>query len=1064
MKQLYLGRSGLLSLLIYVMTIQFSWAQTTVTGTVTDETSQPVIGASVQIKGTTIGVVTDENGRYSIKPTGSSAVLVITYVGYIRTEIPINGRSSVNISLKPETNNLNEVVVTGYGTQKKKDLTGAVAVVNIGQLKAQPVASPVESLQGKAPGVQVVADGAPGSTPLIRIRGFSTINNNDPLYVVDGVPIEGKLSWLNQSDIETMQVLKDASAASIYGSRANNGVIIITTKKGTSGTPKITFDSYYGTQTPRSSSFPKFLTPQQYLNFVSLQNTNAGLAATNTTLPEYLIAGTAVGRNVTAADADPSKYNYSNNPATFYQITRANQAGTNWFDEVTKNAPTQSYQLGATGGSENSTYAMSAGYLDQKGIINYTGFKRYNMRANTQISGLDKHLRFGENATYSYTEGNGFGVNVNTPGDYQGEGSILGFANRMPTIVPVYDINGNFAGTKGGQLGNSQNPVALAYRAKDNKNRSNFFFGNAFGEIDIVKGLTARTSFGLRYENYNGIAINYPNLEFSEGSNANGMSEYQGYTTDWTWTNTLTYKKNWNDVHNLTLLAGTEAIRSRNRQLNGNRNTYFILGNLDYYYLNAGTTNIGNASFGSVGSLFSIFGRADYSFKDRYLLSATVRRDGSSNFGPNNLYGTFPAGSAAWRVSQEEFMKDVKWITDLKFRAGFGITGNQRIPPFQYLNQYEQSIAASSYPFGGGLVNGIRQTTYNNSDVKWEQAQSLNLGLDFTLLNGVIDGSFDWYDKKTKDMLYRVALPAVSVGGGLAPYVNIGKMSNKGVELSLGYHYGQTDNKPFKFDLGVNFSRNVNKIVSLSPTVSEQIYGFFRSQNTSIIRTGEAISSFYGYKVLGIYQTQAEVTAGPSYDRARVGGFKYADINGDGTITQADRTIIGSPHPDFLYSFSVNASYKNFDISMFFNGSQGNELYDANRYFTDFGVFAGATSTRVLTAWSPTNTGGTTPSPYANASSFEYASSSYYVQDGSFFRMKNLQIGYNLPAKKVFGEKIGIEKIRVYIGATNLFTLTKYKGLDPEVSQSSSDFSALGVDQGIYPISRQFLVGLNIGF
>lgn len=1078
MKQLYFWKSGLLSLLFLVSVFQLSWAQSTVSGTVTDEKKEPVIGASVQIKGTTIGVVTDANGRYSIKVPDNNAVLTVTYVGYVKSEQPVAGKTSINFSLNPETTSLNEVVVTGYGSQRKKDLTGAVAVVNISELKAQPVASAVEALQGKATGVQIVSDGAPGATPQIRVRGFSTINNNDPLYVIDGVPYEGKLSWLNQNDIESMQVLKDASASSIYGSRANNGVVIITTKKGLTGPPKISFDAYYGSQNPRKDAFPKFLNPQQYAEYVYSQYRNAGSTqaeivdavktmygtGNSPVLPDYLIAGSALGQNVTAADADPSKYNYTNDGSTFYQITRANKAGTNWFDAITQNAPTQSYQVSATGGGENASYAMSGGYLGQEGTIKYTGFQRYNIRANTNFTSLDKRFRFGENAQYSYTEGFGFGVNPNVSQDYQGEGSVLGFAYRMPTIIPQYDINGNFAGTRGGQLGNSQNPLALSFRAKDNKNRENFFFGNAYAEVDIITGLVARTSFGIRYNNYNGIGINYPNLEFSEGSNANGMNEYQGYGTEWTWTNTLTYKKNWNDVHNLTLLAGTEAIKNRFRQLNGSRNTYFLLGNQDYYYLDAGTTNIGNSSFGGVGSLFSLFGRADYSYKDRYLLSATVRRDGSSNFGPENKYGVFPAGSVAWRLSEEEFLKGNKLFTDLKLRAGYGVTGNQRIPGFQYLSLYQQSIGTSSYPFGGSLVNGIWQNTYNNPSVKWEQLSSINVGLDFTLANGVFDGAFDWYDRKTKDMLYPVPLPNYAAGGGSSPYVNIGDMSNKGFEISLGYHYGRVDDKPFKFDAGVNFSRNVNQIVRLAPSVSQQIYGNYRSLQTSILKPGEAFSSFFGYKVQGIYASAAEITNSASYTGARVGGFRYEDLNGDGVITDADRTVIGSPHPDFIYSLSLNASYKNFDVSMFFNGSQGNDLFEATRYWTDFGVFAGATSTRTLSAWSPTNTGGTTPSAYFNSGSLEYASSSYYVQDGSFFRMKNLQIGYTLPAKKVFGEKLGIDRLRVYVSGTNLFTITKYTGLDPEVSASGSDFSALGVDQGIYPVARQFLIGVNVGF
>ncbi|WP_188627099.1 SusC/RagA family TonB-linked outer membrane protein [Pedobacter quisquiliarum] len=1040
-------------------------AQVRITGRVTSSDDQsPIPGASIKIKNSAQGTMTDGNGAFAISASPSD-VLVISFVGYQSTEVTVGSRTTVNIALKQEDNNLNEIVVTGYTSQRKKDLTGAVAVVDVAQLKSQPAASAVEALQGKAPGVQIVVDGAPGSTPQIRVRGVTTINNNDPLYVVDGVPYEGKLSWLNQNDIESMQILKDASAASIYGSRANNGVVIITTRKGIQGPPKVTLDAYYGTQTPRKNTFPEFLSPIQYAQAFP-NATNYGTGATPV-LPEYLRAGNIFGLNVTPADADPSKYLYSNDPNSFYQITRANQQGTNWFEEITENAPTQNYQVSASGGGENSTYSFSAGYLDQKGIIKYTGFKRYNTRANTSVSALDKKLRFGENLSYSYSEGFGFGVNPNVSGDYQDEGSAIGWAYRMPTIVPVYDIQGNFAGSKGSGLGNAENPLAFLYRGKDNLNKSNFFFGNAFAELDIVKGLTLRTNFGLRYENYNNISMRYPNPEFSEGNSSNNLSETQGFNSEWTWTNTLTYRTTFAEKHNLTLLAGTEAIQNKSRSLTGGRNDFFVLGDMDYYYLNVGTANISNGSSGSAGSLFSLFARADYSFNDRYLASVTIRRDGSSNFGPDNKYGAFPAGSIAWRVSEEDFLKNkVSWLNDLKFRAGYGGTGNQRIPVNQYLSRYQQGLLTSAYPLlgGNGVVTGVWQNAYANPEIKWESVTSLNVGLDFTLFSSAIDGSVDWYNRKTKDMLFPVQLPSTAVGLGNSPYRNVGDMSNKGVEVNLNYHYGRNNDSPFTFDLGVNFSKNVNKLEEIAPGVDQLQYGAFRSLRTSILKKGAPFGSFYGYEQSGIFQSDADIAGSPSYPNARVGGMKFRDINGDGAITPEDRKIIGNPNPDFYYSLNLNASYKNFDVSMFFNGVQGNDLYDTNRYFTDFPTFQGAKSTRLLNAWTPTNTASNIPSVTGTAAEIEYESSSYYVQDGSFFRLKNLQIGYTIPAEKVFGSKWGISKFRVYASTTNVFTITNYTGLDPEVSAESETYSALGVDRGIYPNPRQFLLGVSVGF
>ncbi|WP_437919604.1 SusC/RagA family TonB-linked outer membrane protein [Sphingobacterium sp. LRF_L2] len=1032
----------------------------TVRGTIVDaESKLPLAGVTLKLVGKSTATSTDANGFFEIKATVND-VIEVNFIGYQAARVTVlSTTNNVNIDLQPDNSNLEEVVVTGYGAQRRKDLTGAVAVVNVAGLKTQPAASAVEALQGRATGVIVVNDGAPGSTPQIKIRGFSTINNNEPLYIIDGVPFEGKLSWLNQNDIESMQVLKDASAASIYGSRANNGVVIITTKAGKEGKPQIAFDSYVGLQTPRYNTFPKMMSPQQ------IYDLNNRLNGTNLSLPDYLLAGEKGREDVdemTAADYDMSKYNYSRDASTFYQITKANKQGTDWFRELSQNAPTQSYNVSATGGGENATYAMSVGHLKQKGAIIHSGFERFSVRSNTLFKAFEGKLRIGENMQYGYTKGFGLGVNPNTAGGYMEEGSIIGFAFRIQNIIPVYDEGGNFAGSKGG-WGNGQNPVAMAYRGKDDINKSNMFFGNTFAEYDLLDGLTFRTSFGIKYENYFGTDITYPNPEFSEGSFNNSLNESAGYNTEWTWTNTLNWRKVF-DKHSINILAGTEAIDNRTKDLTANRNGFFLLNSLDYLYLNSGTSNFGNTGTGALGALFSIFGKVDYSFDDRFIFSATVRRDGSSNFGENNRYGVFPGVSGAWRLSNEEFLKDVSWISDFKLRAGYGVTGNQRIPSFQFMNRYASVINESSYPIAGSVSTGIYQNAYSNPEVKWEQVNALNLGIDFTLFKGDFDGAFDYYDKKTKDMLFRVPLPAAAVGRSEAPYVNVGNMRNHGVEFSLGYHYGQRQNSEFTLDLAGTISRNINKVESLAPSVSSQIYGSFRSMETTILKPGEAFGAFYGYKVVGIYQSDADVANSPSYSGARAGGLKYADMNGDGTINDADRTITGSPHPDFVYSLGVNAAYRNFDLAMFFYGSQGNEVYDATRYYTDFSVFSGQKSARLLDAWSSTNTGSSIPSPTLNASTFEYASSSYYVQDASFLKLKNIQLGYNIPVKNVFGQNTTVSKLRVYLGVANVFTITKYDGLDPEVSATSSDYPALGVDFGVYPQARQYTFGVSLGF
>lgn len=973
----------------------------------------------------------------------------------------------------------------GYTTQAKKDLTGAISVVNTENLKAQPAASPIEALQGKATGVQIINDGAPGATPQIRIRGFSTINNNEPLYVIDGVPFEGKLSWLNANDIQSMQVLKDASASSIYGARANNGVVIITTKAGRRGAPpKLSLDVYYGIQTPVRNRFPKFLTPMQYAEYVYARyrnagqtpgqpgntGTNYGTDPNNPVLPDYLLAGTKTGHLITPADADPDKYNYSlDDPSKFYQITKANKDGTNWFEEMTRDAPMQNYQLGITGGGENSTYALSGSYFNQEGTYKYTHFERYTVRSNTSFRLLNDRLTIGENLQYSFIKGNGFGVNENTSGSYQGEASPIGWAYRIQTIIPVYDIGGHFAGTRGDKLGNADNPLSILYRSKDNLNHSGQFFGNVYADVKLMEGLHFRTTYGTRYETWNGRSIGYPNPERSEGSYTNNtLSEYQGHGSDWTWTNTLTYSKKINDLHNLSVLLGTEAIKSASHSLDGSGRDFFVAGDLNYYYINTAATNSA-ASSGGVSSLYSLFGRIDYGFSDKYLVSATLRRDGSSNFGPENRFGYFPAASIAWRASNEDFLKNAGWLNDLKIRAGYGVTGNQRIPSFQYLRRYASGINQSSYPISGGdgLSSGLWTSNYDNPAIKWESVNSLNVGLDFTLFDHRISGTFDWFNKETSGMLYPVPKPNAAVGAGSSPFINSGNLKNTGVELSLYYHHINTSADALNFDAGFFISHYTNIIEQLAPSVNEQPYLTLRGVTTSVMKAGAPLGSFYGYQVVGIFQDQDDIDHGPSYDKARVGGFKFADVSGpdgvpDGKIDGFDRTIIGNPHPDFIYSLNVNASYKRFDLAMFFNGSQGNDLFDLTRQYTDFYAFPGAVSTRTLDAWSPDNRNSMMPSPNANAPTIEFQSSSYYVQDGSFFRMKNLQIGYSLPVEKMFNNMIS--RFRVYVSATNLFTITSYSGMDPEVSQYSSTFTGPGVDMGVYPVPRQYLVGLNLAF
>ncbi|WP_245729164.1 SusC/RagA family TonB-linked outer membrane protein [Niabella drilacis] len=1047
----------------------------TIAGTVTDDQGKPIPNVSVVLKGSSSGAATDAEGKFLIAAKAGDE-LEFSSVGF--KTLSVKASADMSVQMVSDVANLTDVVVIGYGTARKKDLTGSVAVVDMKDLKQQPAASPLEALQGKAAGVQIVNDGSPGATPQVRIRGFSTINNNDPLYIIDGMPYQGKLSWLNSSDIESMQVLKDASAASIYGARANNGVVIVTTRKGKSGAPRVNLDMYYGSQNPNRSRFPKYLNPQQFAEFLFTGYKNAGLDPTKTdyygtdankpTLPEYLLAGGTYGQKITAAMVNPSLYNYSMDGKTFYQITKANQQGTDWYRTITQNASIQNYQLTVSGGGQNANYAISGGYMNQEGVVRYTGFKRYTIRSNSNFTVLGDRLQLGENIQYSRTENQGFSTNVNTAGSYMGEGSPMGWAYRIQTIIPVYDIMGNFGGSRGNLLGNAENPMAALYRAKDNVGTSNQFFGSVYGDLKILEALHLRTTYGVRYETYNGVSVGYPNPERAEGSyNNHTFSENMGWGTDWTWSNTLTYKKRFNEKHDLTAMVGTEAVRARARYLNGSANGYFLMGDMNYYYMNTATsTPVANngTSISQPSSLYSVFGRVDYGFMDKYLISGILRRDGSSRFNPSNKYGNFPAVSFAWRVSNEGFMKSVTWVDDLKFRAGWGVTGNQSIPDFQYLQLFQAAINNSYYPINGSsLSSGVWISGYANPDVKWEQAQSLNVGIDFTLLKHALDGSFDVYNKKTVDLLYPLALPAQAIGGGSSPFVNIGEMNNKGFELVLNYHHtSRSANKPFTFDAGVNVSRNINKLVSLAPGIKKVNMLSNRSVIPSVIMAGLPFGAFYGYKVEGLFKSAEEIAGAAKQTGAHLGGFRYADVDGSGTIDDNDLTMIGSPHPKFIYGLNLNASYSNFDVSFAFNGSQGNKIFDFTRLYTDLSLFDGAVSDRMLSAWSPQNPDSDIPAPYRSRPSIEMLSNSYFVQDGSYLKLKLAQIGYNFKINGALKDKI--RNLRLYVSGTNLFTITKYSGLDPEVTSSPGTYAAPGVDLGMYPISRQYLVGLNVTF
>jgi TonB-linked SusC/RagA family outer membrane protein len=1056
-------------------TVQVVYAQDRrISGKVSGPDGTGVPGVSIQIKGTTRGVNSDASGNYVISSSSTADVLVFTAVGYQSTQVTVANQTIINVTLTEASKALDEVVVTGYGSQRKKDITGAVTVVKGAELTALPAASLTQALQGRAAGVTVGNDNSPGGGTMVRIRGFGTINNNSPLYIVDGVPTQGNLTNINPNDIESLQVLKDASAASIYGARAANGVVIITTKKGSAGETKITFDMYTGIQRP--GKFLSLLNSQELGQQIWTSTKNAGLVPTNgqygsganPVIPDYIYpSGAFEGDPRLAKDASGNYINYTydlRDPglgSTKFMITKANKQGTDWQKEIFNQAVIQNYQLGASGGTDKGAYAISFNYFNQKGIMKYTGYKRYSLRANTEFK-VKNRVRVGENFTVSYDER--IGITNND------ESNPIAFAVRMHPLIPVYDVAGNWAGAKGLNLGNARNPVAELYRNKDNVTKGVHLFGNAFLEADLLKNLTFRTSFGVEYNLYNFAPFTPLDPESPEARNTNNLRVENRYDNSWTWYNTLTYRKSFGD-HNINVLAGTEAIATYDFIFDATRSNY-AFEDPNYLYLNAGSPlGLQNSGRGANRTrLFSIFGKVNYSYKDIFLADFTLRRDGSSRFSAANRYAVFPAASVGLRLSELAFMKNISWLSDLKIRAGWGSTGNQNIPNiYNAYTLYESRPVENHYDINGAktsIVPGFDLVQFGNSNGKWETTTSTNIGFDASLFNNKVQFVFDWYIKKTKDMLSQIDVPW-AMGQATIPYTNIGDMQNKGVDVSLNYNGKAADGK-IRFSVGANFSTYRNKVLKINNDPNSIKFGFStRLPAMSATKVGMPVSSFYGYIIDGIFQTDEQAQKAPQFGTYnRAGSFIFRDVDGDGKVTTADRTFIGNPHPDFSYGLNVSVGWKNFDLTLFGQGVYGNDLFNYMRYWTDFNTFQGNRSTRMLyDSWEPGKTNAKLPQLRStDATSAQI--STYFIEKGSYLRLKNIQLSYSLPAG--LQKHLGLGATQIYIQGQNLFTFTKYTGLDPEInlrrSGESGQDTHLGVDEGAYPVAKTMLVGLRLSF
>ncbi|MDR6805228.1 TonB-linked SusC/RagA family outer membrane protein [Dyadobacter sp. BE32] len=1050
----------------------------TISGTVSDKDGSFLPGVSVVVKGTARGTGTDAQGVFKIDAPDGNVTLTFSFVGFSSKDVEVAaGQSTVDVTLTQDEKLLNEVVVVGYGTASRKDLTGAVSIVKVSELTEQPNSNLSNQLQGRASGVTVLTSGQPGQAPQIRIRGINSFGNNTPLFVVDGVPTQD-INNLNPNDVASMQVLKDAGSASIYGSRASNGVVIITTKRG-QGKVKVSYDMFYGTQTVPKGNVYDILSPQGMadLKFLALKNSGATIndpqygSGETPVLPDYIVPTGAKEGSV-----DLTKYyvnpNYTDKADmdSFYRIVKANKGGTDWFHEVFKNAPIQSHNLSVSGGGEQGNYLFSFNHFNQQGNLMNTYLKRYTIRANSQYN-VTKHIRVGENIALTL-------VNNPRTGILE-EGGGIGMAYRMQPIIPVYDIQGNYAGSFGSGLGNAKNPVAIRDRARNNRGVTNNLFGNMFAEVDFLKDFNFRTSFGGGQFTYAENTFSYPEWENSENVTTNSYSERVNSGYNWTWTNTVTYEHSFNNKHNVKVLLGTEAYNSTYREVGGSTQSYFSF-DPNYTSLSTGSGTPTNFSNRSSDALFSYIGRIDYNFKDKYLLSGTLRRDGSSRF--TSQYGWFPAVSAGWRLKEEAFMRSATWLTDLKIRGGWGIMGNQfNVDPANAFTTYGQNRSFAFYDIkgtGNSTVLGFQRTRVGNPNAKWEGNINSNIGIDASLFNGAIDFTIDYYQKNIDDLLFSPEL-AGTVGQGTAPAVNIGKMKNKGIDMSI---YGEkTVAKDLKLNATVTLTTYNNKIVKITDGVSYFDQEGRRFNGSTIVRNAvnHSIGQFFGYNIVGFWNSQAEIDAANAQaaeksgnpaavyqNEVKVGRFRYEDVNGDGIITADDRTFLGNPSPKFSYGLNIGATYKNFDFGIFLYGVQGNQIWNNLKWWHDFYTnFQGAKSnTALYDSWRPDHMNATAPIQ-ENTGSFSTTNvpNSYYVENGSYLRAKNAQIGYTLP--KHLTQALKIDRLRVYVQTANLFTITKYSGPDPEVGQSQvAGSTAFGLDEGVYPNTRQFLVGLNLTF
>ena len=971
--------------------------QITVQGVVKDQTGETVIGASVMEKGTTNGTITGIDGDFSLNMS-SNGTLVVSFVGYKTQEVQVKGQKQLQVVLSEDAEMLDEVVVIGYGTMKKSDLTGAVSSIGNKDIKDSPVSNLGQAIQGKISGVQIVDAGKPGDNVSIKIRGLGSINNCDPLVVIDGVPTDLGLSSLNMADVERLDVLKDASATAIYGSRGANGVVMITTKRGTEGKGKLAVSANYSFQ--NATNVPSLLNAAQYAELSNDMMVNSG-------------------RNPNPEWANPSELG----------------AGTDWMDELLRTGVMQNYTVSYSGGNEKSHYYVSGGFLDQSGIVKSVNYRRFTFQSNSDAQVL-KWLKFSNNITFS--------ADTKKSGSYN-----IGDALKALPIYPVKNEDGSWSGPDGNSewYGSTRNPIGPTELNKSQTDGYNFL-ANLTAELTFTKWLKFKSTFG--YDAKFWFIDNFTPKYNWKPTPTEETSRYKSDNKSFTylWDNYFLFDHTFAEKHRVGLMAGMSAQWNTNDYLNAQKNV-FMFDNV--HEMDNGEEMYAIGGNETEWALLSYMARVNYSYEDRYLLTATIRRDGSSRFGKKHRWGTFPSVSVAWRASQEKWFPKNDYINDLKVRAGYGVTGSQAsVGNYSYLASYNTSV----YPFGisSGNQTALVSSTLANPYIHWEEVAQTNIGFDASLFNSRVMFSFDAYLKETRDMLVKASIPITSgFEDTTTTYTNAGKVRNQGIEMSL-HTINLTGELGWETNLTATY--NKNKIKDLNSDVPYYINQINNSY-VMMLAKDYAINVFFGYVTDGIVQNQSEVNTHAVQPGAEPGDIRFRDLNNDGVINDSDRTVIGNPNPSWLFSMNNSLSYKGFELSVFLQGIAGNKIYNANNIDNTGMAAAYNQTTDVLKRWQGEGTSNSMPRAVFGDPNQNTRVSDRFVENGSYLRLKNITLSYTFP--KQWLQKAQIENARLSLSCENVATITGYSGFDPEVGIN-------GIDQNRYPISRTFSLGLNFNF